>query len=151
MPIEDKIMGWMKNLGELIIPGEGGEKADLFESRLLPPSWVKSAMAMETSEQMGGEFQMDEGIINVLTENLEVIEFDEDMTEVTNILGKDVLEARGETGSGGIIDSFIAKYQNSESRIAEIDLKGSTVDGKEYNFTLITKPDESGESKFFLF
>ena len=150
MPIEDKIIGWMKDMGNLIIPGEGGEKTDLFTPEVLPPSWVKSVMSMETNEQQGG-FNMDKGLIEVLTDKLEVVEFNEEMTEVTNILGKDLVEAQGETGSGGIISSFINKFRNSESGTAEIQLEGKTTDGQDYNFTLLSKPDEGGNPKFFLF
>ena len=150
MPIEDKIMGWMKNLGNLVIPGEGGEKTDLFTPEVLPPSWVKSVMSMETNEQQGG-FQMDKGLVEVLTDKLEVVEFNEEMTEVTNISGKDLIEAQGETGSGGIISSFIEKYRNSESGTVEIQLEGKTTDGQDYNFTLFSQPDEDGKPKFFLY
>jgi len=153
MPIEDKIMGWMKGLGELVIPGEGGEKTDLFESeesKVLPPSWVKSVTSMETGEQQGG-FQMDKGLVEVLTNKLEVVEFNEEMTEVTNILGKDLVEAQGETGSGGIISSLIDKFRTSESGTAEIDFKGKTTGGEDYDFTLFSQPDEDGKPKFFLY
>ena len=155
MAIEDKIMDWMKNLGNLVIPGEGGQKLDLSDSgstpRVLPPSLIKSTTAIETSDQMGGEFKMDEGMIDVITNKMEVVEFDKDMTKVTNILGEDTLEAAGETSSGGIIDSFINKLYNSETNAAEIELQGQTTDGKKYNFTLLTKPGEDGEPKFFLY
>ena len=147
----------MKNLGNLVIPGEGGEKTDLFTPEVLPPSWVKSVMSMETSEQQGG-FQMDKGLVEVLTDKLEVVEFNEEMTEVTNVLGKDLVEAQGETGSGGIISSLIEKYRSSESGFTEIELQGSTTDGKPYNFTLVadSRDDKGnlfkdGETKFFLY
>ena len=143
----------MKGLGELVIPGEGGEKTDLFESeesKVLPPSWVKSVTSMETGEQQGG-FQMDKGLVEVLTNKLEVVEFNEEMTEVTNILGKDLVEAQGETGSGGIISSLIDKFRTSESGMAEIGLQGKTTDGKPYNFTLLTEPGKDGKPKFFLY
>ena len=150
MAIEDTIMGWMKNLGEIIIPGEGGEKVDLFEPYTLPPSLLKAETVSETFEQVGGEFQMDEGDIEVFTDTLEVIEFNEDVTEVTDILSKDLLEAHGTTGSGGIIDSFLEKYATSESGKTEIKLSGKTTDGENYDFTLGAFPDNTGEVKYYI-
>lgn len=150
MPIEDKIMGWMKNIGNLVIPGEGGEKTDLFTPEVLPPSWVKSVMSMETNEQQGG-FQMDQGLIDVLTDKLEVVEFNEEMTEVTDIFESETLEASGQTGSGGVISSFIEKVRSTKSNIGEIDFEGQTTDGKSYNFTLLNETNENGDPKFFLY
>jgi len=163
MADEKTIMGWLKNLGNLVIPGEGGNKADLFapeRPRVLPPSLVKSIMTTETHEQMGG-LNIDKGLIDVLTDKLEVVEFNEEMTEVTGIARKDLLEATGETGYGGVIESFIEKFRSSKTGSdgwTEIDFQGKTTDGQDYNFTLVadSRDDkgnlfEGGEPKFFLF
>ena len=155
MAIEDKIMGWMKNLGNLIVPGEGGEKADLFASeasKMMGPLDVKNVMESETFEQTGG---FDKGLIDVITDKLEVVEYkgytDKEMTEVVSRTGKDLVEASGETGSGDIISSFIENSRNSGTGTAEIELQGQTTDGQPYNFTLLSEPGEDGKPKFFLY
>lgn len=142
-------MGVFKKEDKNLLPSDQETASN--EERVLPPSWIKAETASEVFEQTGGEFKMDEGFIDVMTDKFEIIEFDEDITEVTDISKKDLLEARGTTGSGGIIDSFIKKFHTSKNNVAEIDLKGKTTDGEEYNFTLLTKPGEDGNPKFFLY
>tara|TARA_R100001594_G_scaffold91604_1_gene125855 strand:+ start:539 stop:1204 length:666 start_codon:yes stop_codon:yes gene_type:complete len=128
------------------------------KERTLPSSWVEATTSEETHEQTGGEFKMDEGMINVFTDKLKVVEFNEDITEVTNIVGIEALEAQGES-SGGIIDSFIEKYYNKgDSGATEIQLEGRTADGQSYDFTLVadSRDDKGnqykdGKPKFFIY
>ena len=157
MSTENKLIDWMKKTGALLIPGEGGKKTDLFSSEepsftpyMLPPAKVESIMSSDASENTGG-LNMDRGLINVLSNSVHVTEYaDTNYSEITDVIKMDNIEATGETNTGGIIDSVIDRVSVDSTNEAEIALKGTTLDGQNYNFELIVEDDENGDAKYYI-